>query len=584
VHFLGTGFFGDIVASGLTPTCKIYALEEPVLRRRGANLYCPRDGRLGTSYIDTVRGKDYVGCGTFMLSYTWSYSAVDISETLTDWARDRDLEQCRTYVWMCCMCVNQHRVREAVETGNVVDFDEWCQVFGEHVRGVGEVLALMSPWYAPEYVTRVWCVFEFSVAIREEKKLTILIPDRERVDFRESLRHDGFHRIFGTLAGLRIQDAKASVASDRENIMKFIREDRTINNNNNNNNNNRLCNHNDFEGTELSEVAFETLNSNVRHKMQTWFTDAAVGHVERRIRMTGTRGLDLRMLCHLGCLLIDSASDFPRARSLLEKAVKEHPHQGPPRALAVFHLGRTYHYQSRFQEALAFFEQSRDAFIALDMRVTSEFADVIRSMGAAHARVGDKAEASRLYELAKQTYEQTGEKAGIGYSQVLTSMGFEAKSRGDIEAALEYFMGAKMGYENDGLSLHPGYAGLLKNLGTLYFSQGQYDEALASYNQSWTAYNMIGASHDPGCTGLLECIGSLFFQCGDNDNATKFWDHAKTNEERQLNSALLSAEMTKAQLKLRRGLLLSPKSLAESRELFRHRRSTVSLEVEDEKV
>ncbi|CAE7343014.1 unnamed protein product, partial [Symbiodinium pilosum] len=67
---------------------------------------------------------------------------------------------------ICCLCINQHRVKEAHAAGEVISFTEFKEAFGVRVAGVSHILAMMSPWNDPRYIRRVWCVFEFSVAMK----------------------------------------------------------------------------------------------------------------------------------------------------------------------------------------------------------------------------------------------------------------------------------------------------------------------------------------------------------------------------------------------------------------------------------
>ena len=48
-----------------------------------------------------------------MLSYTWDYTIADIVDALAAFCGGHMLKPNRTYVWICALCVNQHRVREA---------------------------------------------------------------------------------------------------------------------------------------------------------------------------------------------------------------------------------------------------------------------------------------------------------------------------------------------------------------------------------------------------------------------------------------------------------------------------------------
>ena len=72
----------------------------------GANVTCPRDGRDGTAYCDAIDSCD-VGKAQYMLSYTWGYTIGDIVESLSAYCEQNNLDQRRTFVWICCMCINR---------------------------------------------------------------------------------------------------------------------------------------------------------------------------------------------------------------------------------------------------------------------------------------------------------------------------------------------------------------------------------------------------------------------------------------------------------------------------------------------
>ena len=59
-------------------------------------------------------------------------------------------------IWIDCFCINQHRVKEQRTRSNVVETDSLAKVFGEQVSHIGKMLALMTPWHAPNYLKRIW--------------------------------------------------------------------------------------------------------------------------------------------------------------------------------------------------------------------------------------------------------------------------------------------------------------------------------------------------------------------------------------------------------------------------------------------
>ena len=122
-----------------------------MIRPKGANVQCPRDHRMGAAYVDTVYGVDHVGIATCMLSYSWGYAIKDIVSSLEQFSLRNSLDPLRTYVWICCLCINQHRVKEMQALGQTVSFDEFRHCFSSRVTQIQRVICLMSPWQNPLY-------------------------------------------------------------------------------------------------------------------------------------------------------------------------------------------------------------------------------------------------------------------------------------------------------------------------------------------------------------------------------------------------------------------------------------------------
>ena len=132
---------------------KIYQIEDlsnldenGIIREKGEDTTCPIDGRQGTAYVHTLQGDEHVGPSSIMLSYTWNYNIGDIIDVLNNYCTNNNLNPKEVYVWICCLCVNQHRVIEKRRNGEVVPFEEFESVFSKRVTSIGHILAMMAPW------------------------------------------------------------------------------------------------------------------------------------------------------------------------------------------------------------------------------------------------------------------------------------------------------------------------------------------------------------------------------------------------------------------------------------------------------
>ena len=162
VYWICTGLLAEIEDAGFDPqTSRIHDIEtlQPkktsVLRRKGKKIISPMDGRLGSSYVHSLletsgSGKsndaDCVGHANYLLSYSWNYTFGDIVSTLKEYCTTHSLNPKRTYIWMDCLCINQHRVVESKVNGEsgLMNFD---QTFPKQLSQIGHLLAMMTVGY-----------------------------------------------------------------------------------------------------------------------------------------------------------------------------------------------------------------------------------------------------------------------------------------------------------------------------------------------------------------------------------------------------------------------------------------------------
>lgn len=233
VHWLQNGFMKELHSAGLNDHSTIHEIEDLnsnstescVLREKGKSTMCPLDGRIGAAYVHCLENDaDKVGVATHMLSYTWSYSIGDIVGALCDFCETHNLNLKRTYIWVDCFCINQHRVieqKETVGTG-MLNFEE---EFSATLTGIGHMLAMMVPWHAPLYISRIWCVFEVFTAHISGCKIDIILPPSEKWAMAEVLGAEGTKGIeclYSALGNTRVENAMATLEKDRINILAMV--------------------------------------------------------------------------------------------------------------------------------------------------------------------------------------------------------------------------------------------------------------------------------------------------------------------------------------------------------------------------
>ncbi|CAJ1424876.1 unnamed protein product [Effrenium voratum] len=475
--YLSNDFLQEVEASGHSRDDPVYAVEPDVIRKKGEHLLCLRDRRLGTSYVDAVTG-DAAGKAEYMLSYSWGYSVGSIADTLSAFFSGSKVQQ---YIWICCLCINQHRVKEAQKLGKAVPFSEFEAAFGQRVRGASHILAMMSPWQSPVYIQRVWCVFEISRAMSEQKQLSILMPPKEEVAFRGALFSSGLQGLFDALAALRIQDAAASVPEDKANILKSIDPDAT-----------------DFDKSR--KVA--ELNKNVREKLQAWLVETAATWLEQQLP---DEEVQLEVHNAVGELLIETVADFERAERILSAGMRQHGVQGLAGVSALRLMGRRLVRQGDWPEAERYYRQAEEELEKCGGAKTIQHAQLQIDLFLCSGQVAQ-------LDLAKRTFEELEATQSEAFARVLKHLGTVSLNKGDRDKALHFYERSKSCYQQTGLKFSPGYADLLMNLGRMQASGFLREEALTTFAEAREVYQAIGVTSSPGYADLLVNIGHIEVQ------------------------------------------------------------------------
>jgi hypothetical protein len=171
---------------------------------------CPRDGQPGCAYVDSLSGPDHTGPASALLSYSWAYHISDVVGALTEWTKVHHRDPARTYVWICSLCLNQHRMAARLTP------DELAAEFGPRVTAIGRILPPLDRWDSPGYLTRAWCLFELFTAIRNSRgvEVNILLPPSQRAAFVDAMRVANYGALEAVLDGIQSEEATASSPAD----------------------------------------------------------------------------------------------------------------------------------------------------------------------------------------------------------------------------------------------------------------------------------------------------------------------------------------------------------------------------------
>eukprot|EP00797_Seminavis_robusta_P006229 Sro1414_g270680.2 (796) ;mRNA; r:19356-21743 len=507
------------VGANNTRSFKVYDIENlsgppGVIRQCGANAVCPIDGRMGAAYVHCLKGRDHVGEATHMLSYSWSYTIGDIVDTLTDFCHSNGLDSKRTYIWICCLCVNQHRVVEGAalkETGVIMPAKpqvDFFALFGERVKRIGHLLAMMAPWKAPVYLTRVWCIYELFTAHTNGCVVDIIMPPKEKDSLEQDLLANGggIDMLYDTLGNTKVQNACASVEQDRQTILEMIE----------------------------SSVGYHVLNSQVNDLLRSW-----VKQVIRQLVVTQTDTNDEGYVdfCNkVGSILCENgehnaALDLHRkALDICISVLGNHDHKQS--AISHFGIGDALCAKGDYDGAL---EELNVGLRLLEKLLGDDqhpdIAKFLDRIGAVLYYLGDYDGALEMYPRCLTIQEKA---LGSNHPDTATSyynIGWVLEAKGYSQGALDFYQKSRSIREKILGTNHPDTASSYKSVGSALQAEGDHHRALEYYEKCLGIQeSLLGRDH-PGTASTYNRIGGVKEAEGDYDGALEQYQKCRVIRE-----------------------------------------------------
>ena len=531
----------------MQPGLKVYDIE-PKIRLRGQEILCPRDGRLGAAYVDVAQD-EHAGRATAMLSYTWGYEVHTISKTLMTHCRRLRENPEEFRVWICAFCVNQWRVKEAIAKGSKVPFEVFQAEFGDKVKKIGKILALITPWDNPLYLTRVWTIYEcYMGSTDKDVSFQFILPEEDEKSFSEVLRGDSavsmLSELFKTIGELRVQKAQARYADDRRNVMKVLTgsalDEQQLD---------ALVEDRLEAKDELAvEEACKEINLHVVRKLHECFITSGLGVLDLEVDRCLTGFSQIGWMCNQlglydeGLHSLNTGIDTARAFYGGSSGMSE------SNALALSGLMRakakllTYRGMSRkksgdkqafdadFAEAYELYQSSKELLEEHQLVSVLSYAEVLQDLSIWHGKKGDQRAAIEMGLLSKKAFEDSGRTQTIMYGNILKSLGISYHHRAqskkislacqsdttstettdeDYQLANEMFVQSEALFISISQCMNPWYLDLLTQQGALLAERGQREEARAKFLLAKGQFEALGLQRSPQYDQVQEFLAEM---------------------------------------------------------------------------
>ena len=441
-------------------------------------------------------------------SYTWGYKFKDIVDTLITFCEDKNLDPKRTYIWICALCNNQHRI-----TNDVVPFEEFQRIFRKRVRGIGNILAMMTPWNDPGYLKRVWCVFEMYSANADACcNIQIIMPPRDKSSLisavhraTDSSGRNGLDDLFVALANTKVENANSSWASDKENILRIVE-------------NGPGCN---------------TLNIEINDLLRAWVRDTVFNAAKESEESLDDNGT-YEERKEIATFLTFCASFFSKVAAFKE-ALELHA-----KALVIYEsllgkgrdedarelMARCYNNMGTEQESLGKYDDAleqhnkcRETFENIYGTEHENTSVSYFNIGAVYRKMGKNEKALEMYnkslEIDKKIKGENHIDVALSYSYI----GRVFQHNEEYDKALDMFQKSLEIRESTYGKNHPDAAIGYGDMGLLYHMQQKYDEAIKMHEKSLAiSESVLGKTH-ADTASVYQNLGGAYYEKGQYEKA-----------------------------------------------------------------
>eukprot|EP01045_Picozoa_sp_COSAG04_P013341 COSAG04_NODE_942_length_9261_cov_7.725278_5_plen_1550_part_00 len=190
-------------------------------------------------------GRRKVGRATVFVSHVWKMTAKDFFEVCLAEMGEED------YAWIDLYLHNQYQ--GAVSDIGDDNSEYWIAKFGELIRGIGKVIAIVTEWEKPVMLTRIWCLFELNAAIDTGAELRFVSTAAERQDLSLNLSRV-FRCLEARVSSIEVRDCDAKRPHEIQDKAIFLGK---------------------LRGIE------DEVNAKLRREMRRWLAEAAEGVLSR---------------------------------------------------------------------------------------------------------------------------------------------------------------------------------------------------------------------------------------------------------------------------------------------------------------
>ena len=176
----------------------------------------------------------FVGKPTHFLSHAWVYKILNVVAALGEFVNSLPADSPEPFFWFDTFAIDEHASQDRPQVW-------WSTTFQRAIELVGHTVMMLTPWHAPQPLTRAWCLWELYCTHKANIPFSVCLGPVERLQLENAVWIEG-DKVYDALSNISVEDAQAGSKSDEEMIKKTVAE----------------------------QVGFSRLNSIVLGQMRAW--------------------------------------------------------------------------------------------------------------------------------------------------------------------------------------------------------------------------------------------------------------------------------------------------------------------------
>ena len=165
------------------------------------------------------------GPANAFVSHAWRYRFLkDLVAAIKAWKKRQPRNSIvNLFLWVDIFVVNQHidppKIQNTEEEErNFKTFSDGLQVA---LQDVGRAIIVLSPWNRPEWMFRIWCLFEFYIMEMFHIQYEFVMPPEQESSFVHSLEEEG-NTFLEMVSTLNMEHADSQSDYDKVQIKKLV--------------------------------------------------------------------------------------------------------------------------------------------------------------------------------------------------------------------------------------------------------------------------------------------------------------------------------------------------------------------------